>query len=336
MRSLPPSTICTAAFLLALAAGCGSGGQSEPPHGEVLRVFSLSVDGGRIRSGAACDADIEAIRTCIFVNNVPAPRFTLGPFAAGSFEAALFADRTGLAPATVYAAKGPAPADASADAFVQLADSQTFGIHLDTRSRGPAFLSNMNPLFQFERFPPAAGAPDTRLTPWTGPEAGNVEIAFSFDLRVKRLTASPGSHAYGHPTFDLWDRKSNVHFYFIVMAFGTVPSVDNVLRDDASGRAIVATAFRQSPYGRSLGAETMATPSPFVSALAQGTGGHFEFRFNLDEFRRIIAAARTLEPSLSDDPADYLLDDFHFNTEIAGDGEIGETLGAIEVRLLRR
>ena len=336
MRSPASSTICTAAFLLALAAGCGSGGQAEPSHGEVLRAFSLSVDGGRIRSGQACVDDIEAIRTCIFVNNVPAPRFTLGPFAVGSPEAALFAYRTGLASATVYAANGPAPADAAADAFVQLADSQTFGIHLDTRSRGPALLSNMNPLFQFERFPSAAGAPDTRLMPWTGPDAVSVEIAFSFDLHVKRLAASPGSAAYGQPVFNLWDRKSNLHFYFLVTAFGTLPSNDNVLRDDASGQVIVATAFRQSSYGRSFGAGTMATPSPFVSPFAQGSGGHFEFRFNLDEFRRIIAAARTLEPSLSDDPADYLFDDFSFNTEIAGDGEIGETLGAIELRLLRR
>ena len=35
-------------------------------------------------------------------------------------------------------------------------------------------------------------------------------------------------------------------------------------------------------------------------------------------------------------PADYFFDDFHFNTEIGGDGEIGETIAKLEVRLLRR
>jgi hypothetical protein len=201
--------------------------------------------------------------------------------------------------------------------------------------RGPAFLSNINPLYQFERFPPASGATDTRFTPWSGTDAANVEVALAFDLHVKRLSAATGSMAYGHTTFDLLDRKTNQHFYFIVMAFGTLPLADTVLRDDGTGNVIVQAAFGPSVYGRNFASQAFPTPSPFVSPLEQGTGGHFEFHFNLEEFRRIIAAARTLQPSLSDDPADYLFDDFHFNTEVGGDGEIGETLGAIEVKLLR-
>ena len=333
-----PAAAWCGAIVLALAAGCGGGGSSAPPanvSGQVLRSFSVLIEPDRVRSGAACAADIEAIRTCIFAINVPPPQFTLGPFSTGSPEAALFLDRTGLTGGVVRASKGPSPAEAAADAFVQLADNRTFGIHLDTRSRGPAFLSNINPIFQFERFEPAPGASDARLTPWLGADAANVEIAFSFDLRVKRVTASPGSMAYGHATFDLWDRKSNVHFYFIVMAFGTVPLIDNVLWDDASGKVIVQTAFRQSPYGRNFGAAPFPTPSPWVSTSAEGIGGHYELRFNVEEFRRVLTAARTLEPALSADPADYIFDDFHFNTEIGGDGEIGETLANIEIRLQR-
>ena len=322
---------------LSVLAGCGgSGGGSGDAKGQVLRSFDLEIDGTRVRTGAACTADIEVIRTCIGANNVPGPRFTLGPFTSGSPEAALFADKTGLASGTAYAAQGPLPADASVDAFVQLADARTFGIHLDTRSRGAAFLSNIDPLLQFERFEPAPGMPDARFTPWSGPDAANVEVAFSFDLHARRLNVTPGSMGYGHTTFDLWDRKTNQHFYFIVHAFGTLPLEDTILRDNASGNVIVQTAFRASPYGRNFGAEAFPTPSPFVSPNVEGSGGHFEFRFNLDEFRRILAAARTLEPTLSSDPADYLFDDFHFNTEIGGDGEIGETLGAIEIELLRR
>ena len=40
-------------------------------------------------------------------------------------------------------------------------------------------------------------------------------------------------------------------------------------------------------------------------------------------------AARTVEPALSPDPVDYVFDDSHFNNEIAGDGEIGVTLGSM-------
>src|SRR4029079_4867924 len=158
---------------------------------------------------------------------------------------------------TCAAVGGGEPA---ADAFVQYGDSRTFGIHLDPRSRGPAFLSNINPLFQFERFAPAANAPDLRFTPWTGMDAGNVEVAFSFDLFAKRLALTPGSMGYGHATFDFWDRKSDIHFYFVVIAFGTTPQIDNVLVDDASGKVIVETAFRQSPYGRNFGARNFPTP----------------------------------------------------------------------------
>ena len=226
--------------------------------------------------------------------------------------------------------------DAAANAFVQLRDAETFGIHVDTRSRGAAQLSNINPLFQFERFPPRAGEEDDRLGPWAGQYDTEVEVAIALDLRVKRLATSPGSNAYGHPTLDLWDQRSGGHFYFIVMTYGTVPSVDNVLRDGPGGRVIVATAFRQSPFGRNFGAETMATPAPFLSPNAEGAGGHFEFRFDRTEFRRILAAARTLEPGLSAEPSDYLFDDYHFNNEIAGDGEIGLTLGSMGLKLLRR
>jgi len=194
----------------------------------------------------------------------------------------------------------------------------------------------VNPLFQFSRFDPASGEPDDRLTPWAGQYDTDVEIAISFDLRVKRLAAPAGSAAYGHPTLSLFDRRSQIHFYFIVMTYGTVASVDNVLRDGPHGDVIVATAFRDSRFGRSLGAATLATPSPFASPSVEGTGGRYEFRFGRDEFASIIAAARTLEPGLSANPADYLFDDYHFNNEIFGDGEIGLTLGSMGLKLLRR
>jgi hypothetical protein len=300
-----------------------------------LRSFELHADGDRVRSGPACVADIEALRSCIGSNNIPGPRNVFGPFIAGSGLSEAFAARTGLASGTVHAVGGPAIGAAASDAFVQLADDRTFGIHVDTRSRGSAALSNINPLFQFERLPPRAGEADDRLTPWAGQYDTDVEVAISFDLRLKRLDTSQGSNAYGHPTLDVFDRAGR-HFYFIVMTYGTVPPVDNILRDGPGGNVIVSAVFGPSAYGRSLGAAAMRTPAPFVSEFSEGTGGYFEFRLDRGEFARVLQAARTLEPALSANPADYTFDDYHFNNEIAGDGEIGLTLGRMELKLLRR
>ena len=311
-------------------AFCATAVRDEP-----LRGFVLRADGDRVRSGPACVADIEALRSCIGSNNISGPRYVFGPFIAGSTQSDAFAARTGLASGTVHAVGGPAIDDAASNAFVQLADDKTFGIHVDTRSRGAANLSNINPIFQFERFAPRAGEEDDRLTPWARQYDTEVEVAIAFDLRLKRLVTAPGSHAYGHPTLDVFDRAGR-HFYFIVMTYGTVPSVDNVLRDGPNGNVIVATAFRQSAFGRNFGAATMQTPAPFFSPSVEGTGGHFELRIDRAEFRRILEAARTLEPALSSDPSDYTFDDYHFNNEIAGDGEIGLNLGSMGLKLLRR
>ena len=53
-------------------------------------------------------------------------------------------------------------------------------------------------------------------------------------------------------------------------------------------------------------------------------------------FQRVLDDARTLDATLSADPADYLVDNFHFNNEVGGEGEIGLTLHAYRLRLLRR
>ncbi len=301
-----------------------------------LRSFVLRVTGDLVRSGPDCGAIIEERRACIGSNNIPGPRNVIGPFIADSIASAAFGARTGLASGTVYAVDGPGIDAAAANAFVQLSGDTTFGIHVDTHSRGGANLSNINPIFQFERFAPGQGVPDERVAPWAGQYDTQVEVVISFELRLKRLETSVGSDAYGHPTLDVFDRRSGGHLYIIVMTYGTVPAIDNVLRDGPDGNVIVATSFGPSQFGRRTSGETLRTPAPFISPDAQGTGGHFEFRFDAAEFRRILQAARTLEPGLSAEPADYFFDDYHFNNEIAGGGEIGLTLGAMTLELRRR
>jgi len=312
-----------AALLGALAvAACGSGGGSDAPQPlpETTVVTALvTADATRVRTGAGCVADIDLLKSCIGFNNLAAPDFHLGPFDPSSEAGRAFADRTGVAGGEVFAVAGPSAEVAATGAFVQVVDSQTFGIHVDTRTR-TGNLSSINPLYQFYRFPPAPGAADLRVFPWGGAFGTDVDVVVAVDLRVQRLAASPGSAAYGQAVMDWFDRTSGGHFYFLAQAFGTIPAIDNVLIDSVSGRAIVATSFSPaSGYGR-----------------GSVTGEHHEFRFSRADFQRVLAAARTLQPTLSPSPADYMLDDYHFNNEVAGDGEIGITLAAMTLRIMRR
>lgn len=324
---------------LALAAsGCGSGGSSDapaPPAETTVYTALVTADANRVRSGAGCVAAIDTLRSCIGFNNIAAPDFRLGPFEPAAEAGRPFLDRTGLDGGQVFAVAGPTIDAAAAGAFVQVADIQTFGIHVDTRTR-VGNLSSVNPLYQFDRFPPAAGAADTRVFPWNGAFGSNVDVVLSMELRVRRLAAVAGSAAYGQAVMDWFDRTSGFHFYFLVQAFGTIPAPDNILVDGAGGNVIVATSFSgASGYGRNGGVAAQFTPAGFVSAETRGTGGHYEFRFGREEFARVLAAARTLNPALSANPADYMLDDYHFNNEVAGDGEIGMNLGAMTLRLIR-
>jgi hypothetical protein len=116
-----------------------------------------------------------------------------------------------------------------------------------------------------------------------------------------------------------------------------VPAGDYLAPDVGTGKVIVGTTFRpDSPFGRSLGLSTLDTPSGFVPPNPWGWGGAFEFRMNRAEFQKVLDAARSVDPALSAAPADYLVDNFHFNNEVFGDGDIGLNLTGYTLELRRR
>ena len=45
---------------------------------------------------------------------------------------------------------------------------------------------------------------------------------------------------------------------------------------------------------------------------------------------------RTVDAALSADVRDYIMDNYHFNNEVVGDGEIGVNLAGYKLQLLRR
>jgi hypothetical protein len=298
----------------------------------------------KIRPSAQCEDESLNIGPCIAVNNLPTPnqRLVLPTTFATLEDASIlreFYGRSGALNTTDawVPNNNAALIDAAHDVFVQQSD-RTIGIHVDTRSRGPASLSSVNPLYQLHNSA-GPGLRDDRFFPF-GAYESEVELQVSFTITVQLVNMrSAAGGAYGHPTLEFVDTKSGHHLYFTILTYGTVGQADYLAIDSSTGRVIVGTVFGpNASYGRSLGAAALSTPSGFDMRYSYSPVNHgdFDFRLARDEFRTVLARARTLDGALSAEPADYLLDNFHFNNEVAGDGEIGVALEGYRVRLLRR
>jgi hypothetical protein len=289
----------------------------------------------RVMPSADCENEAENRGACVAVNNLRVPA-TLYPATQPDLMPEAFFDRTGMASSKVHVVPSIPLSDSPLFDFVQEGGS-TIGVHVDTDGRGPGALSSVNPLYQFHTTVDP-GTFDDRFFPF-GTYESDTQLDLHFTLNVKTIeTRSTGSAAYGHPTLEFIDQRSGHHLYFTVVTYGTIGlSSDYLAPDLDTGKAIVGTTFRaDSPYITNLGLTTLPTPSGFVSPNFWGWGGYFEYRMDRDQFQRVLDSARTIDPALSDSPADYLLDNFHFNNEVYGDGEIGVNLANYTLELLRR
>jgi hypothetical protein len=271
------------------------------------------------------------------VNNLLPPDQPLPPERLFPAPDTLF-DRTGMHSSYTFVQPGRADSatDAASGAFVQ-GFFELLGIQVSTAGRGPAVLSSVNPLYQFRTAVDADGV-DRRVFPFSGINESEVQLAISGTINVKRLVLGPSSHAVGHPTLEFNDRRSGRHLYVTAMTYGTPdPNADFLAADATTGIVIVGTTMRaNTTFGRNLGIPVLPMRSGFAAENYWGWGGRFDYRIDRAEFQRILDAARTVDPLLSGDVRDYLLDNFHFNNEIAGDGEIGLNLAGFKLQILRR
>jgi hypothetical protein len=303
-----------------------------------IKSYVMAIDlAHKIMPSADCENESENLGSCMALNNLTPPT-TLYPPAQLDAMPKDFFDRTGMASSWNYVRAplfgSPVASDAAQDVFVQNGGT-ALGIHVDTRNRGPSPYSSVNPLYQFHTTT-TPGAFDDRFFPWA-PRESEVELAVHFTLNVKTINTRGDGSAYGHPTLEFIDERSGRHLYFTVMTYGTVLLEDFLAPDVATGKAIVGTTFRaSSPYIRSYGLPSLQTPSGFISPNYWGWGGYFEFRMDRDEFQRVLDAARTVDPILSPVPADYFFENFHFNNEVYGDGDIGVNMDGFTLELLRR
>ena len=298
-----------------------------------LKSFELTMPlAAKIMSADQCRDESINIGGCMAIGNlsVPATSYGFGP------DEYFFRRYTNIfAPAVGLPA---ANASQAADAlFVQGESDSSWGIHLEASSRGASPLTSVSPLYKFPT------VVDRRVFPWGPGYPFETELSVRSTVDVMFVNAKrPGSHAYGHTTVELVDRGSGHHLLFNVLAYGTIAGGEFVALDATTGKAIVATSYRQgSPFGRNLQYEAQSTPFGTDWAVDLDHSyvhyyGSFDFRTDRTEFQRALAHARTVDSALSADPSDYYLDNYHFRNEAFGDAEIGLRLGYVSLNIMRR
>jgi hypothetical protein len=309
---------------------------------EPIRAFSIRPLEGpfEVRPSAQCEDESINIGPCIAVNNLPTPDnivHVAPPVAPGSAAGREYSDRTAVFTSEAYVVDPSLPqAQSAADVFVQQ-DFNAIGLHVDTLHRGPNSLSSVNPLYQLHNSK-GPGLRDDRFFPF-GAYESDVKLSISFELNVRRLNVrSAGGAAYGHPTLEFVDTTSGHHVYFTILTYGTVPTDDFLAVDAGTGKVIVGTSFGpNASYGHSFGDKVLPLPLQYDQPdQTLANHGNFAFQMTRDDFRKVLADARRLDAAISAEPADYLLDNFHFNNEVFGDGEIGLWLTNYTVMLFRR
>lgn len=302
------------------------------PASEEVALRSYPIDmplAGNVQPSAVCMDEVRRTGPCIAINNLPVPS---APRLAGPEVPGAISQLTGLA--TEVYAPGTVPESGIArDVFVQ-ASGATYGIHVDSRSKGGPIWSSINPLYQLA----STRTPDRDwFFPWRAMYPFPTQLSIRWRVEVRRIEArTPDSHAYGHPTLEFIDIRSGRHLYFTVLAYSTLEGGDYLAPDVASQIVIVGTTPRAgSPYGRSAGTGWIRMPRSYSAGAGIGETTQVDFRMDLAEFRRVLDAARSVDPALSIDPGDYLLDNYHFNNEVVNEGEIGINM-EVDLRLLRR
>lgn len=316
-------------------AFCAYGAREMP-----IKSFLVAIDLDRkVLPSAECEDERVNLGPCMALNNLPVPRNLMGPYDYMEPPPSGFFERTGVSSLVNYVVNVSPTQAAIENVFVQGGTgsrTSIFGIHVDTRNRGASLLSSVNPLYQLQTTV-APGAFDPRFFP-RAPAEDAVQLKVRYVVNIKSLQVRNGqSHAFGHPTLEFMDRRGGRNLYFTALTYGTVDANDLLVVDGSTGKVIVGTTLRAtSPYLRNFGLPSLYTAPGFVAPNYWGWGGAFEFRMDRAEFQRVLDAARTLDATLSADPADYLLDNFHFNNEVFGDGEIGLNIADFQVELVRR
>jgi len=344
-RARRPAFAGLAAILLSLMqASCGGGSSSGTPVTPAdPAITSYTIVPSRVAPSAQCEDEITGLGSCVGINQQPdMPNTVIVGTAPADPATALFTRRTGTT-GTLRTAQSPNDLTAiDAHSFVQLKNnSAEIGIYVNGLDRNTAIpATSVNPLYQFFTTPPAAGAIDQRVMPWKDGVARDLELSFDLTVRTMRRADAQG-FSQSHPVIELIDTVSRRNFYITLGAaaiqpFPATPETDFFGKDFGVGKAIVSTVFRDNPgFGIRLAGNALVCDSTSPATACPATPTSFRFRLRPQDIAFVIARARTLDPLLSPNSADYAIDNFSFNNEVNGEAEVGLTLNNYTLNIIR-
>jgi hypothetical protein len=176
------------------------------------------------------------------------------------------------------------------------------------------------------------------LAPFLATYEVDMDFTLSYRIFVKRVraAAAPGNEAYVQPLVTFTDSRSGLSMVLSPGAIGTPEMADGVFRDTASGNVLVfVTLGNATSVGTSLGLASLQTSKVFDAENSWGWGGDFVYRLKRRDFADILARARALEPRLSAEPGDYLVESIGLKGEVAGDAEVGYNVERLEISVTR-
>jgi hypothetical protein len=188
------------------------------------------------------------------------------------------------------------------------------GFHLRGSDRRSGDLASI----RAQHVAPLRSGPDGEpLHPWRFGKHAYLQASIS--VTPRKLEASPGAAAYGHPTIRFHDQASGIRIDVTVQAFGTREAGDFTVADPPGNRVIVSTVFRPNPAFGEVENGTYQRCQSECDWLVEG----FEFRLDRIHFDQVLARARAVEPRLSADADDYAVAMFDFKVETFGDARLG-------------
>ena len=337
------------AMLMISACGGGGGstvGDQPPPPIVEMPIASFTLIPARVVRSALCEDEITGLGGCVGINQQPEmPRIIPLDQQTQTDPAVIpFARRTGTTGDVHTAQTTGTSYEIDTRSFAQTKmNSAEIGIYVNGFDRTTSIpATSVNPIYQFTTTPPVPGEADRRIMLWK--DSVNREIELSFGLLIKIMQrANEQGYAQSHPVIELIDTRSRRNFYITIGAAAVAPLPANaegyfLFKDFGVGNAIVSTIFRDNPgFGVRLVGNAFWCNTANNTGSCPQTATLFAFRLRRQDIAFVIAKARTLDPVLSADIADYAIDNFSFNNEVSPpDGQVGLTLTNYTLSIFNR
>ena len=336
--------------VMLIISACGGGGGSTasdkpPPPNVEMPIASFTLIPARVVRSALCEDEIIGLGGCVGINQQPEmPRIIpLNQQTQTDPTVIPFVRRTGTNGDVHTAQTASSAYEIDARSFAQTkVNSSEIGIYVNSIDRSTSIpATSVNPIYQFTTTPPGPGEADRRIMPWKDNVNRDIELSFGLLIKIMQRTNEQG-YAQSHPVIELIDTKSRRNFYITIGAAAvtplpTTPEGDFFGKDFGVGNAIVSTTFRDNPgFGVRLSGNAFWCNTANNTGACPPTQTLFAFRLRRQDIAFVLAKARTLDPTLSPEIADYAIDNFSFNNEVSEDGQLGLTLTNYTLSIFNR